>query len=153
MQDPFLFQYCQKLVIFSSDYEQLLLCKRATEADYDEVFSFIGGKMVTTDSSVVAGLKREKDEEIGKNCLIRVASEYSTNILFRKSDGHSMILPHYLAVYVGGDIALNDEYSEYTWVKLGEIDTFEPKIPTIPKVIKDLLRIKPLLQDEDFVPI
>ena len=49
-----LFQYCQKLIILSADKSQVLLTKRKGEADYDGVYSFIGGKMenTTTDQLV-----------------------------------------------------------------------------------------------------
>jgi len=41
----------------------VLLAKRAGEADYDGTWSFIGGKMETTDATLVAGMQREKNEE------------------------------------------------------------------------------------------
>ena len=53
-----LFQYIQKLVVLSSDRQSVLVAKRKGEADYDGTFSFIGGKMETTDESLIAGMKR-----------------------------------------------------------------------------------------------
>jgi hypothetical protein len=47
--DTTLFQYCQKLIILSADKTKVLLAKRKGEADYDGIYSFIGGKMETTD--------------------------------------------------------------------------------------------------------
>jgi hypothetical protein len=44
-----LFQYCQKIVVYSQDGQSVLLCKRKGEADFDSVFSFIGGKMERSD--------------------------------------------------------------------------------------------------------
>jgi len=41
----------------------VLLCKRQGETELNEIFTFIGGKMETTDDSILQGLKREKDEE------------------------------------------------------------------------------------------
>lgn len=38
----------------------VLLAKRRGEADYDGVFSFIGGKLESTDGGLVQGLRREK---------------------------------------------------------------------------------------------
>ena len=43
----------------------------------------------------------------------------------------TMVLPHIAAVYVSGSIAINDEYSEYRWVLLAELEAFEPKVETI----------------------
>jgi hypothetical protein len=65
------------------------------------VFSFIGGKMETTDDGIIAGLKREKDEEVGENFKIKIFPNLSYNTFFRKKDGNAMILPHYLAVHIG----------------------------------------------------
>ncbi len=127
-----LFQYCQKLVILSSDKQKVLLAKRKGEADYDGTFSFIGGKMETTDESLLAGMRREKDEEIGPDAKVQILPTESYNLLFRKKDGNVMVLPHIAGTYVSGDIHLSDEYSEYRWVPLTDLATFEPKIDNIP---------------------
>ena len=81
------FQYCQKIVVLSHDKNKVLLCKRKGEADYDGTFSFIGGKMETTDTSIIAGLKREKDEEVGSDFQIQIYPKFSHNLLFQKKDG------------------------------------------------------------------
>lgn len=132
--DTTLFQYCQKLVVLSQDKTKVLLAKRKGEADYNEVYSFIGGKMETTDESILAGMKREKDEEIGKEARIAVLQNETYNLLFRKKDGNSMILPHIASIFVSGTITLSDEYSEYVWVPIDELDSFEPKIQNIPEL-------------------
>lgn len=147
------FQYCQKIIVFSKDMKKVLLCKRKGEADYDGVFSFIGGKLETTDSSIFEGLRREKEEEIGKNCKIRVYPGFSLNLLFRKKDGNAMILPHYLAVYANGEIILNEEYSEHKWVPLAKLKSFEPKIPNIPQTVKEILRLKKVAKANEFILI
>lgn len=130
------FQYCQKLVILSADRRQVLLAKRKGETDYNDTFSFIGGKMETTDESLVAGMRREKNEEVGPDVKVQVLAEESYNLLFRKNDGNSMILPHIAGVYVSGEIRINEEYSEYRWVPLNELPSFEPKIENIPEVAR-----------------
>lgn len=126
-----LFQYCQKLVVFSADMQSVLLARRHSEIDYDGVFSFIGGKLETTDESLLAGMQREKDEEIGTGVKLKVLPNETYNILFRKKDGNTMVLPHIPAVYERGEITLNDEYSEYRWVPLSELEAFQPKIESI----------------------
>ena len=130
--DTTLFQYCQKLVILSSDKQSVLLARRKGEADYDGTFSFIGGKMETTDETLLAGMKREKDEEIGPDARVNVLADETYNQLFRKKDGNVMVLPHIAGVYAGGEIGLSDEYSEYQWVPLTKLDAFEPKIANVP---------------------
>jgi ADP-ribose pyrophosphatase YjhB (NUDIX family) len=151
--DQYNFQYCQKIVVFSKDVEQVLLCKRKGENDYDGVFSFIGGKMEITDESIIAGLQREKNEEVGENFKIKVYPTFTTNAFFRKKDGSSMILPHYYAQHFDGEIELNEEYSEYKWIKIEDLENFEPKIPNISEIIITLLRLRDIFNEKEFVLI
>jgi 8-oxo-dGTP pyrophosphatase MutT (NUDIX family) len=134
MQSNLSFQYCQKLVIVSADLKSVLLAKRKGEADYDSTYSFIGGKMETTDDTMLAGMEREKYEEIGMNAKVLVLPDETRNLLFRKKDGSAMILPHIAGIFKSGAIELNDEYSNYAWVPLAELTAFEPKIENIPSL-------------------
>jgi 8-oxo-dGTP pyrophosphatase MutT (NUDIX family) len=134
MQSNLSFQYCQKLVIVSADLKSVLLAKRKGEADYDSTYSFIGGKMETTDDTMLAGMEREKNEEIGMNAKVLVLPDETRNLLFRKKDGSAMILPHIAGIFKSGAIELNDEYSNYAWVPLAELTAFEPKIENIPSL-------------------
>lgn len=148
------FQYCQKIVILSLDKNKVLLCKRFGEADYDGVFSFIGGKMETADMSIIEGLKREKDEEVGDGFKVMLYPTFCLNLLFRKKDGSAMILPHYLAIHKEGEVDLNgDEYSEYKWVEINKLDEFEPKIPSIPKTVNEILRLEKIANENEFILI
>ncbi|MEI6327177.1 MAG: NUDIX hydrolase [Candidatus Roizmanbacteria bacterium] len=128
---PYLFQYCQKIVLLSTSRDAVLLARRKGENDYDEIYSFIGGKMEVTDGSILAGLRRERDEEVGSTCTMKILLTCTNNTFFVKKDGSHMILPHYPAIYQGGEIRLNNEYSEYQWVPLTKLKSFEPKIPNI----------------------
>ncbi len=67
--------------------------------------------------------------------------------MFRKKDGNAMILPHYLAIHVEGDIVLNDEYSEYRWAPLEDISSCTPQIPNIPEIVQKLTQL-PINQGE-----
>jgi 8-oxo-dGTP pyrophosphatase MutT (NUDIX family) len=136
MQPDFFFQYCQKLIILSPDKQSVLLAKRKGEADYDETYSFIGGKMETTDKTLLEGMKREKDEEIGQEAVVAVLPNESYNLLFRKKDGTSVVLPHIAGMFVSGNIELDEEYSDYQWVSLADLESFEPKIDNIPQLTK-----------------
>lgn len=149
--DKYSFQNCQKIVVFSADNKEVLLAKRKGENDYDGVFSFIGGKMETSDLSLIEGMRREKGEEIGNNCKIKIYPLFSTNNYFIKKDGNHMILPHYYAQFVKGEINLNSEYSEYKWVPVHELENFEPKIPNIPEYAKRLLTLIPLINSADMI--
>lgn len=153
MNPNLLFQYCQKLIILSPDKQSVLLAKRKGEADLDGVFSFVGGKMETTDETTVDGMKREKNEEIGTSAKIKILPDETNNLLFHKKDGNCMVLPHIAGVFVSGDIVLNDEYSEYKWVSVAEIESFEPKVQNIPKSLKWALSKLAKATDDQFVEI
>lgn len=153
MSDTTKFQICQKLIVFNENYSEVLLAKRKGEADFDNMFSFIGGKLETTDGGIVDGLKREKDEEVGVNVQLSVYPLISYNEYYVKKDGNAMILPHYFAVYLGGEIILSDEYSEYKWVKIRDLAKFQPKIHTIEPAIERILIIKNLVDEHDMVII
>ena len=131
----------------------VLLGKRKSEIDYDGVFSFFGGKMENTDKNMVEGILREKREELGSNCTIGFYPQFSTNYCFHKKDGSFMIIPHYYAEFVGGEIELSDEYSEYKWINKTDLDEFEPKIDTIPEVVLKILNISKLIEKDDLVRI
>ena len=74
--DPTLFQYCQKIAVLSNDRTSVLLCRRRGEADYDGVFSFIGGKLEVTDEDRIPGRARghtlENINRAGIECVIVV---------------------------------------------------------------------------------
>lgn len=151
--DKYNFQYCQKIVVYSKDETSVLLCKRKMEADFDGSFSFIGGKLETTDSNIIEGLKREKNEEVGENFKIKIFPTFTTNVSFVKKDGNSMILPHFYAIYESGNIQLSKEYSEYKWVPLKDIPTFEPKIFTIPDILDKLSILKEIIHKTESIVI
>ncbi|MGW4370792.1 NUDIX hydrolase [Nocardia takedensis] len=136
MSDTTHFQYCQKLVVIDPATDSVLLARRKGEADYDGIYSLIGGKMETTDTDILDAIRREKEEEIGKDAVILIAEGLSYNAFFRKKDGNSMILPHFYAEYEGGEIELNDEYSDYKWVPREQLASFQPMIDTIPDAVR-----------------
>lgn len=141
------FEYCQKIVLFRNNFSEVLLAKRKNENDFNGIYSFIGGKMETTDDSIIAGLQREKNEEIGAAVKIKIFLDYSVNHFYVKKSGASMILPHYPAVYQSGEIVLNDEYSDYQWVKINELENFEPKIFTIYPITLKLIKLIQAIPD------
>jgi 8-oxo-dGTP pyrophosphatase MutT (NUDIX family) len=156
MQDKALFfHYCPKQIIFSKDLKTVLLAKRTGEADYDGMYTFIGGKTETTDGSLVGGLIREKDEEIGKDAKLKICVGMSCyQVWYRKKNGNYMILPHHVAIFQGGEITLNnDEYATYAWVPVGKLRTVEPLLPEVEKAVFAALRMLPILVDSDFVTI
>lgn len=154
MNEKYNFQYCPKIVVLSADRTKVLLCKRIRETDYDGVFSFPGGKMETGDASIVDAIRREKNEELGPDFKIKLYTTFSTSVLFKKQDGSYMVLPHYLATHEDGEVVLNQqEYSEYTWVKIEKLESFEPKIENIPKTTREALRLLPFMSSDDSIVV
>lgn len=155
MNDPTLFQYCAKLIIFSADKSAVLLARRKGEADYDGVFSFVGGKTETTDGSLLAGIEREKAEEIGALAKVKICWTMSCyQMWFQKANGMTMVLPHHVGVYEGGDVQLNpNEYAEYRWVPIAELGVLEPKIENIPVAVKAAQRLLDVLTPKDFAVV
>ena len=80
VMDTLLFQYCQKIIVFNDDCTKVLLAKRQGEQDYDGVYTFIGGKLETTDGSFIEGLRREKNEEIGVEARVSVLPTVTYNV-------------------------------------------------------------------------
>lgn len=137
--------------MFSADRRSVLLCRRANEVDYDGVYSFIGGKMETTDLSTVDALRREKDEEVGANFKIKAAISFTVNCMYTKLDQNIMILPHYYAQHLSGELELSREYSGCRWVELSDLAGFEPKVENVFDIATELLRLTPIFKESDFV--
>ena len=147
------FQYCQKIVVFNEDFTKILLAKRKGEEDFDGIYSFIGGKMETTDKGFQEGIKREVVEEIGPDARLEVLLDVSFNEFYQKKSGDSMVLPHHLARFIGGDIILSDEYSDYAWVNIDELENFEPKIGTVYTVTQKYLDLLPFVKNGKFIKL
>jgi hypothetical protein len=139
------------LFLVDESIDAVLLARRSGETEYDEVFSLIGGKMERDDGSLLAGLAREKNEEIGPHAAVEVLVTYSHNVLFWKIDGNAMVLPHFLARYLGGEIQLGEEYSEYRWVPLVDLAAFTPMIENIPQVGSTLVQLRTIAGNSDYV--
>lgn len=140
----------QKIILFSSDHKHLLLAKRQGEKDLDGIYTLVGGKIEWEDGDIVKGLKREKDEEIGKNVRIKINPKISKNTYFRLHDGSYAFLPHYYAVHVSGNIELSSEYSDYKWIKVSELTEFEPMVSNIPDIASWALDFRKLLERQMF---
>jgi len=154
MDKTLFFHYCPKMIVFSADKKSVLLARRAGEADYDGVYTFIGGKTETTDGGLLEGLKREKDEEIGSDVKLKVCYTMSCyQVWYTKKNGNSMVLPHHIAIYDGGEIELNPaEYDDCKWVPVDEFEE-HAQIPANAPAVRAALRMLSILQDEDFVEI
>lgn len=153
MKDPTLFQIPQKIVVFRNDGQEVMLARRKGEQDFNGVYAFIGGKIEKEDGSILTGLKREKDEEIGAEAVLNICPHTSYNVYFIKHDGNHTIVPHYYAEFVDGEITTNDEYDDIQWVSCDELAAFEPKVHNIPEVVEWAIKLRTILEPADFEKI
>ena len=109
--------------------------------------------MEINDSSILKGLRREKNEEISKNVSLYINPTVSYNVHFIKNSGQHMILPHYYASYDDGEIVLSDEYDDYKWVPVAELGSFSPKVENISAIVDKLLILKQVFTPNDFIKI
>lgn len=144
------FQYCPKLAVFDRAGSRVLLCRRKGEQDYDGTYSLIGGKMEHGDPSILAGIAREKNEEVGSQFRVRIFPKLSVDVYFEKKDGSRMILPHFYCQHLEGDIVLSDEYSDWVWASVEELVAIRPIIDNILWIVPLLQRACALAQAEDF---
>lgn len=151
MKDKYAFANCQKIVVFKDNNTKVLLAKRKGENDFNEIYSFIGGKMEITDGGILEGLKREKSEETGEDFKIKIWPTFNTMVYFVKKDGTFMVLPHYYARYERGEIQLNEEYDDYQWVEVAKLAEFEPKVFSVELMVKNLLRLVEVIKEEELV--
>lgn len=147
MVDTTKFQYCQKLVVFNPNMDKVLLARRKGEADFDGVYSFIGGKMETTDETILKGMYREKCEEIGFRNKVLIYPDLVHHEVFTKKSGDKMILPHYVCIFSEGEIDLNDEYTDYIWYDVNNILDAPNVIPTVPDIVGKFKGLEGILKE------
>lgn len=134
------FQYCPKIVVFN-EKDEVLLCKRQWEEDFDWIFSFPWWKREKVDSSIEEWIMREKNEEIWESAKISIYRLFNIEKEYIKKIWDTMILPHYIWIYNWWDIIINNEYSEYKWIKQDDVSKINV-IWTVPSVIGDFLKFK-----------
>jgi len=130
-----------KLVIIK-DGTHVLLAKRKGELEYDGVWNFPGGRKERTDANILENLQREKNEELGTSCKIRIYAELAYVTHFIRKDGIPVIVSCFPAIYEGGEIELCEEYSEYKWCPVEDVGV----TPRIPGTEHDLQQTRKLLQ-------
>lgn len=140
-----LFQVCCKFVIFDQTGNNVLLCQRKGEADFDGTFSFAGGKIENSDNGIRNGIQREKNEELWTNCQVTLYKELCDFAYYVKNDGNCMILPHFLCVFQWWEIILSDEYSTYQWFPLKELATIPNIIDTVAPMADKMHRYRDII--------
>ncbi|MBD3280615.1 hypothetical protein GF389_03770 [Candidatus Dojkabacteria bacterium] len=55
--------------------------------------------------------------------------------------------------FLSGEVELNEEYSEYKWVDVDGLVSFQPLIENVPEMVRRLLKLVPLMKDDEFMVI
>lgn len=140
-----LFQVCCKFVVFDTTGNNILLCQRKWEADFNNTFSFSGGKIENSDNGIWDGMQREKNEELWVKCSLTVYKELCDFAYYIKNDGTHMILPHFLCIFQWWEIILSDEYSAYQRFPLSELEHTSNIIDTVVPVAKKMHTYRDIL--------
>lgn len=145
-----LYQYCPKVALFYDD--TVLLARRVGEADLNGLYSLVGGKIEHSDPLVTDGIFRELTEEIGHSVAGELLATFCVPVEYTKKDGSRMILPHYYAHYLGGNITLNPaEYTDYLWCPVVDLPGRTDVIPNVHEICHQLLRLVRIATPADFL--
>ena len=145
---------CPKVALVDELTESVLLCRRTGEQDYDAHFSLVGGKLHEDDGSLAEGIRRELREELGDRVRGSIHLGCSVDVLFTKTSGDRMLLPHYYARFDGGQIDLNPaEYDEMRWVPVSALRATSPLIENVPAIVERLASLRACMPESEFVEI
>ena len=65
-----------------------------------------------------------------------------------------MILPHHICVFLGGNIILNEEYDNYQWVDLKDLNGDKyAVIPTVKKIVEYIRGYIPMLSQYSYLDL
>lgn len=101
---------------------KILILKRSDKDDHKPgVWETVGGGMDKEESPQKA-LSREISEETG--LTVSVSSPFNV-FTFRKDTGEFKVGITFLCDYLGGEVVLSDEHSEYAWIEPKEFSEME----------------------------
>lgn len=107
------------VITLYNDKGQILLAKRAPfKTHAPNVWENISGAVEEGEQPVEA-LQREIREELGEFVQYKIGDVYNT-FYTKLQNGRDLIGISFLCHYLGGEISLNREHTEYKWVTLGE---------------------------------
>ncbi len=142
------YQVCPKVAIFYQG--RVLIAKRQSETELNETYTLVGGKLEHTDKTILAGIRRELQEEIGNDCSIRLLKTFAVVVEYIKQDGSRMILPHFYGEFLRGTISLSKEYSDFQWVLIEALPQLPRTIRNLEAVCRELIRITAIAGADDY---
>jgi 8-oxo-dGTP pyrophosphatase MutT (NUDIX family) len=137
-----------KLAIFRNEGGRwhVLVTKRHGEKEYDNTFSFPGGRKEVADTEIIDNLRREKAEELGSDFKINIFPDVATTLAFTRKDGIPVVGAVFPALYDRGEVRLGRGYSEYRWVDVEKISTVQPYTPNLEEETRTALTLLDLCQ-------
>ena len=105
------------LATIVNDDNQLLMVKRSPKLTHAAGrWECVSGR-INVGEPPVAALKREVSEEASPDFKVEIIEPYYTFHLIR-DDGFEVIGISFYCRYIGGEIKLNEEHTDYRWVSI-----------------------------------
>lgn len=106
---------------------KLLLMKRADDYDFEGGYwEAVSGRLEQKIGSVKEEMLREVREELGDNFKVEIIAPIGTYNFFRNKDGTGETIGiDFVCKYIGGEIKINEEHSDYKWVSKDEIKNYK----------------------------
>ena len=133
--DPELHKIVITAIIYNDGQEFLITKRSMGEEQWPGRWSVPGGKLSKEDYvhtplthknqwyyALTDTLKREVKEEVG---LTVGKPEYLLDLIFLRKSGIPTVVLSFFAEYLGGDVRLDDEHSEYAWVRAEDLSNYD----------------------------
>lgn len=142
-----LYQVTQKLLVVN-DQNQLLVL---TPVVHPHWYGFPGGRLDIQEFEVDLKecMHREIKEELGDDVKLDISYQPFEigrirlwNKVIKASSYRKVLVIYYEAKYLGGEIKLSDEHSEYKWVDIKTFDPTDKFKPGMVKVVEEWLERK-----------
>jgi 8-oxo-dGTP pyrophosphatase MutT (NUDIX family) len=122
-------------IIYTPDRRYLIIKRSPHKKVFPGKWTVPGGGLETDDYtktppthgeqwyySLTNGLRREVKEETGTEIG---TAEYLLDLTFIRPDGIPVLVLSYLAAYIGGEVVLDADSTEYAWITASEIDRYD----------------------------
>jgi len=122
------------LIIINKNNKILLLKRALHRKSYPNKWNFISGKI--ENELPIECADREIVEELGTEFKFRLINE-GNPFIDKQEEGEWEVYP-FMYQFISGKIKLNNEHSEYKWIKKNELNSYD----IVPGTLKDIKHIK-----------
>jgi len=121
------------LIIINKKKEILLLKRSPHKKSYPNRWNFISGKI--EDESPIECANREIIEELGAEFKFELINK-GDSFIDKQEEGEWEVYP-FTYMFISGRIKINDEHSEYKWIKQTELNSYD----IVPGTLEDLKHV------------